>query len=191
MYKKHIILIGGIPAAGKTTYAEHLSEKLAIPMLCKDHIKERLHDVIQYNPSVKEEAVRYGIAGYGVLYYVAEAMMKVGSPLILESNFTPQSEEALRRLIQRYGYAALTILFGGDMRTLHERFLRRDHSPDRHPGLVSSDYNFDFETFRSAVSQTINFNVGPPVMKIDATDFGRVSYEDITNEVLAFLHNQA
>lgn len=108
MYNKRIILIGGIPAAGKTTFAAYLSEKLQIPMICKDHIKECLYDVLQYDTSTREIAVKHGIAGYSVFFHVAAA-------------------------------------------------------------------------------PTMDFSLGPPVIKIDATDFGRVSYDDITEAVLAFL----
>ena len=40
----YCILVTGIPAAGKSTMAQFLSEQLQIPMISKDKIKEQLFD---------------------------------------------------------------------------------------------------------------------------------------------------
>ena len=47
--KPYIILIAGVPASGKTAYARHVAEKLHIPFIGKDNIKEKLYDSLQWD----------------------------------------------------------------------------------------------------------------------------------------------
>lgn len=44
-----------MPASGKTTFANYLAEKLQLPLLCKDSLKELLWDKIQYDTTVRSE----------------------------------------------------------------------------------------------------------------------------------------
>lgn len=43
-----VVLVTGIPAAGKSVLAEKLSEDLGIPWFSKDSIKEELYDTIGF-----------------------------------------------------------------------------------------------------------------------------------------------
>ncbi len=43
------ILVTGIPASGKSTMAEYLSEALHIPVISKDKIKEILFDTVGFH----------------------------------------------------------------------------------------------------------------------------------------------
>ena len=44
----YCILIAGLPAAGKTTISESLSQSLNLPVLSKDKIKELLYDTVGF-----------------------------------------------------------------------------------------------------------------------------------------------
>lgn len=44
----YCILVTGIPAAGKSTIANFIAEKLNIPMMSKDGIKEILFDEVGF-----------------------------------------------------------------------------------------------------------------------------------------------
>ena len=43
-----IIVISGLPGSGKSHLAEYIAEKLKLPMICKDSIKEVLFDTIGF-----------------------------------------------------------------------------------------------------------------------------------------------
>ena len=79
------ILITGLPASGKTTFAMHLGQELGLPMLSKDRIKEILYDTLGFQSP--EEKVSLSIAGTSLLYYYAESLMRAGQSFILENNF--------------------------------------------------------------------------------------------------------
>ena len=70
----YCILVAGMPASGKSTIAEKISEALEIPMLSKDAIKEVLFDDLGFRS--REEKVRLGVAAMHILYYSADRVMK-------------------------------------------------------------------------------------------------------------------
>ena len=117
----YCILVTGIPASGKSTMAEYLSEALCIPMLSKDKIKEILFDTIGFHS--RAEKVALGTGAMGIMYYFAEQMMKTGQPFILENNFENVSKPGIQKLLSRYGCHAVTVrLFGDDSRGNGEHY---------------------------------------------------------------------
>lgn len=130
----YCILVTGIPAAGKSTMAEALSERLKIPVISKDTIKELLFDNVGFQS--RAEKVKLGIASMEIMYYAAGQLMKAGQPFILENNFEYSSEQGMKNLLEKYQYSALTITLTGDYKVIYQRFLARDLSPDWHRGHV-------------------------------------------------------
>lgn len=76
----YCILVTGIPAAGKSTMAEAISERLKLPVISKDTIKELLFDNVGFQS--RAEKVNLGIASMEIMYYVAGQLMKAGQPFI-------------------------------------------------------------------------------------------------------------
>lgn len=133
----YCILVTGIPAAGKSTLAGFLSECLHLPLISKDQIKEIMYDDIGFRS--RAEKVSLGIAGMNVMYYMAGQLMKVKQPFILENNFENVSRDGLMKLLDQYDYKAITITLTGDYRSIYQRFLQRNDSPERHRGHVVND----------------------------------------------------
>jgi len=185
--KSYLIIIAGIPASGKTTYGKHIAEKLRIPFICKDSIKEKLYDAIHYDTSKRENLQLYGTASYSVFFHIAECLMKADISFVLESNFTPFSSEVLLPLVQQYSYRPLTILFDADMKVLHKRFCERDVTDERHPGLASkSDAFSDFDTFKNGALPFREFCVGDK-LTVDTTDFSKINYVNVDTLVKKFI----
>ena len=90
----YCILVTGIPAAGKSTMAEALSERLRLPVISKDAVKELLFDNVGFQS--REEKVNLGIAGMEIMYYVAGQLMRAGQFFILENNFEYSSEQVCK-----------------------------------------------------------------------------------------------
>ena len=179
-----MILIAGISGTGKTTYARHIADKLHIPFIGKDNIKEKLYDVLQYDTEKQGNSQLYGAASYSVFFHIAECLMKADISFVLESNFTLSSVEVLAPLAQKYKYHTLTVLLDADMETLDKRIQERDATSERHPGLKlpSGQYiplNFNCANYR-------NFCIGEKII-IDTTDFTKVSYSEIDDLVIDFI----
>ena len=197
----YCILVTGIPAAGKSTMAEVVSEKLKLPVISKDAIKEVLFDNVGFQS--RAEKVKLGIASMEIMYYVAGQLMKAGQPFILENNFEYSSEHGVKTLLEKYQYSALTITLTGDYKVIYQRFLERENSPDRHRGHIVNDCyperkENNQETLKSKTVTYENFVRGIEKrgfdafcadgrqIKVDTTDFSKINMEELFSQIAAW-----
>ena len=197
----YCILVTGIPAAGKSTMAEALSERLKLPVLSKDAIKELLFDHVGFQS--RAEKVNLGIAGMEIMYYAAGQLMKAGQAFILENNFEYSSEQGMKSLLEKYQYSALTITLTGDYKVIYQRFLERESSPDRHRGHVVNDCypekkennmktlkakTISYENFVCGIEKRgfDAFCVDGKQIKVDITDFSTINMEELFSQIEAW-----
>ena len=197
----YCILVTGIPAAGKSTMAEAISERMKLPVISKDTIKELLFDNVGFQS--RAEKVKLGIASMEIMYYAAGQLMKAGHPFILENNFEYSSEYGIKSLIKKYEYSALTITLTGDYNVIYQRFLERESSPDRHRGHVVNDCYpekvgdslktlkakvISYENFVRGIEQRgfDAFCVDGGQIKIDTTDFSKINMEELFSRIRAW-----
>ncbi|MEY8412544.1 AAA family ATPase [Lachnospiraceae bacterium 62-26] len=196
--KMYCILVTGIPAAGKSTMAEVMSERLKLPVISKDTIKERLFDNVGFQS--RAEKVKLGIASMEIMYYAAGQLMKAGQPFILENNFEYSSEQGIKSLLEKYQYSALTVTLTGDYKVIYQRFLKRENSPDRHRGHVVNDCypekkknnlktlkaeTISYENFVCGIEKRgfDAFCVDGRQIKVDTTDFLEINMEELFSQI--------
>ncbi len=80
---------------------------------CPFSVRMLLKSTCTVSPEISH---RYGGAAYEVFYYAARQVMRAGCPLILESNFTPQSADVLKPIIESFGYEGFTFLFDANLK---------------------------------------------------------------------------
>lgn len=197
----YCILVTGIPAAGKSTMAKAISERLKLPVISKDTIKELLFDNVGFQS--RAEKVKLGIASMEIMYYVAGQLMKAGQPFILENNFEYSSEHGIKNLLEKFQYSALTITLTGDYKVIYKRFLNRESSPDRHRGHVVNDCypekkennlktlqtkTISYENFVRGIEQRgfDAFCVDGSQIKVDTTDFSKINMEELFSQIAAW-----
>lgn len=195
----YCILIGGLPAAGKSTLARELSWRLGLPMFSKDGIKELLYDAVGFQS--RAEKVALGVGAMEAMYYAAGQVMARGGSVILENNFESASLPGLRALLERYGARPLTVLLTGDPAALYRRFLERDQSPRRHRGHVVNTRYPEPEGERApyvpmSFAQYVegftrrgmdSFDPGGPRITVDATDLDKVDGRALAERIQAYL----
>ena len=181
--------------------AEIMSERLKLPVISKDTIKELLFDNVGFQS--RGEKVNLGIASMEIMYYAAGQLMKAGQPFILENNFEYSSEYGIKNLIEKYQYSALTITLTGDYKVIYQRFLERENSPDRHRGHVVNDCypekkennlknlkakTISYENFVSGIEQRgfDAFCVDGRQIKVDTTDFSKINMEELFSQIEAW-----
>ena len=187
-----LILVAGVPASGKSTYASYLGRKLRCPVISKDKIKEKLFDTVGFNS--REEKRKLDVCATEVMYMLAEADMKAGINVILDNNFENSSVPSLEKLLSATGATPITVRFQGDMEIIYNRFVRRDSNPRRHRGhVVNTRYPeiepekyipMGLETFISRYTDRgmTTFSVGK-LITVDCTVPGSIDYYEVTKKV--------
>ena len=177
---KKIIVITGYLAAGKTTFAARLSQRLGVPYFSKDLVKIALNR--SFPVENRAESRQLSAIAFDAMTFNAERFMEVGLPLIIEANFTMKENhgglkegDALRALIVRYDYKSLTYIFLGDLPVLYKRFAARDMLAER--GTANKMWGeYTFEDYLEDNVHLAEFDIGGEIVKIDATDFEAVDF---------------
>jgi broad-specificity NMP kinase len=95
---KKLIIITGYVAGGKTTFSLKLSKELNIPCFNKDLIKIEMGKNFSVNN--REDSKHLSVATFNIMMHILENFMKVGQPLIIESNFGYTNGDAIKELLK-------------------------------------------------------------------------------------------
>jgi len=191
-----LIIIAGMPASGKSTYARKLSRAVGYPVLEKDNIKEELFDTLGF--TCYAEKRQHDVAATAVLLRVADDMLTCGQSLILVNNFRDDAKEALEKLIAKHDCRCVILFFGGDGNAFYRRYVERDNAHARHLGHVLQDHfpprpgdSLDYEMTREEFRQKFEMLgmdklqvEGGVRIVVDATDPSLINVEELNSAVI-------
>ena len=133
-----LIILAGMPASGKTTFANKLSAALQYPVLEKDAIKEELFDVIGFQNYTQKRLM--DTAATAVLLRCADSLLQSGQSLIVVNNFRKDAEPAVEQLLEKHRCRCVFVCFGGDGDAFYRRYVERDNRGERHLGHVLQEH---------------------------------------------------
>ncbi len=177
-----IILISGYCATGKSTFSQILSEKIHIPSLNKDTLKECLGDNIGSEQT--STIPKLSTTTVSLMIFMAEELLKANVNFILEANFKEHEIEKLRNLINKYKSECLTYLFKGDLQTLYKRYIERDQI--RH--WVHTACTVSVDEFIDSQKTLGEIKIGK-MINVDSTIFSNVDYDYLICQAQDFLEN--
>ncbi|HEX9039023.1 MAG TPA: AAA family ATPase [Ktedonobacterales bacterium] len=127
-----LLIVNGLPSAGKTTLARRLAADLALPVFSRDAIHETLYDALGTQGEVVSPAL--GSAAFALLYTSAGTVLAAGQPVIIEAYFGRAALRTaeLARLRETRVFTPFQIVCAADGRVLLRRFLARAGSSERH-----------------------------------------------------------
>ena len=126
-----LLIVNGHPATGKTALAQFLSHRLALPLLSKDYVKETLGDYL--GTTSCEDSVHLGRAAFETIFTLAEAWLRSGVSVILESPIRADMEDSrIARLESECPCTATQIVLTADPAILSDRYRRRSRESPRH-----------------------------------------------------------
>ncbi|MFC4638116.1 AAA family ATPase [Deinococcus hohokamensis] len=156
-----VLVISGLPAAGKTTLATALAAELRWPLVTRDEYKAVL---LKGLPAASPRDL--GPLSFALMWQVAGVILRSGRPLILETHFhRPQSEGHILDLAREYGAALAQIFCEAQLPELARRHAERVAS-GRRPGI---DLPFEHAALPPQACWA-PLNLGPaPLLRVDTT----------------------
>jgi predicted kinase len=185
LYHPNIIIVTGRPAAGKSTLAKWLSQELKCPLVSKDTIREELFERLGWKD--RKWAQELGKASVDMMFYFARAELEVGHSIIMDNSFYPPvSNPRFQDLKEKYHAESIQLVCDSDRETLFQRFKSRADLGNRHPGH-GDQYVLDELYANLADHSSQILEIGGFVIDVDTTDFAKVDYQGILNQVKSLL----
>ncbi len=187
-----VLLIAGMPGAGKTVQAHYFSERYGMPFFYKDMFKEILFDTVGFRSLEEKNAL--DLASMRQMLKAAAAVTESGHNAIIESNFMDSDRPELDRFVQETSQQIVTLRFDCDLDVIYDRCVERDKSGTRHPGHYLMDCyppkdgkllpyvpQCTREEYKAGSYDTgvISFEYGPTVT-VDTTDFDKMDLAPAT-----------
>ncbi len=130
-----LIIVCGLPASGKTTFATELSRQINIVCLHKDSIKESLY--INTGSTTLDDSRRVGLLSVRLLLELAEGIIANDIDVILEAPFSyAEDYHIFDKWISKYDVVVYNIICSTPTKELKDRFNSRPrhhahHDPER------------------------------------------------------------
>ncbi|MFN8622829.1 MAG: AAA family ATPase [Chloroflexota bacterium] len=160
---KQAILVNGVPASGKSTVARALGDRLGLPVLSLDAVKEVLFAELGHRDADREWGRTLGRASIGSIWALL-AGFPPGSTAIVEAWFRRPPHDPVLAGLARAGVDRWVELWcHADPDTLAARYAARERAPG-HP--APEDYVEELRAL-GAIATPMGLS---PVLDIDTTD---------------------
>lgn len=160
-----LVLVTGLPCAGKSTLARQLAAGLELPYHAKDELKERLFEAL--GSGDRAWSRRLSAAAFELLFHLAGVELAAGRSAVVEGNFTPAREGARwAELVGRHRARAAQVLVTAPGPELLRRF--RARAGTRHPGHLDQELLAELEPVLLS-AQVEPLELAGPLLRVDTS----------------------
>lgn len=170
---KTALLINGLPASGKSRLGQVLAQRLGLPVLTLDAVKEALFDTLGDGDGDRAHGRMLGRASLAAIWNLLAAFPD-GSTVILEAYFGTHGIETVTKGLARAGIGRTAEIWcHARPETLAQRYVDRvPHRHRSHPGA-----SFGPELAAKAAT-AVPFGLGP-LLRVDTDDPAAIDVDAI------------
>ena len=160
-----VILVNGLPAAGKSTLAPSLASALSLPLLSKDTIKETHADVLGSDPPPGLTQRQWNRQLGAAASYTMWALLSASTPgAVLESSWRADVRGFVEAGLRQAGVVQVAEVWcEAPLEVLRERFARRWASSHAIHGAAPDD-----DEWAQMVKHAEPLSLGP-VLRVDTS----------------------
>lgn len=115
-----LLLMHGLPGAGKSAFARQFSDMLSSAHVNSDRLRYELYDDPKFTTSENNTVLRLGA-------YMTETLLKVGASVVFDMHLpTQRLRDNLKRLAEDYGAVLIIVWVQTDVETASWRASHRD-----------------------------------------------------------------
>lgn len=127
----------GLPATGKTTLSQKVSEALRLPLISRDEIKVQIMDKVGWGD--REWSKKVGQASYSLLDYTIKQLSLSKSSFIVESDFAPKFANEQFNLMHQQGYDVIQVICTARNDVIIDRWKKRAANDASHPSSTEGE----------------------------------------------------
>jgi|GEM_PF-1885909 len=184
MERAKVIIVSGPPCAGKTTLAEKLAKRFKLPIISRKMIRDLLfntydcEDLSIFNKSRQ--------VGFNIMFILIKLFLHRSQSFIIDSAFnSDRSRKKICEFQKKYKFDCLLIDLRATGEVLWSRYQARIKLEQKR-----QDYFFNSRLRQIKKLAFRGFTPAPKIsgktIKIDMTNFKKVNYQKIIQEVKAF-----
>ncbi|XLQ20195.1 MAG: AAA family ATPase [Candidatus Moraniibacteriota bacterium] len=182
-----IIVVTGVPASGKTVFAQKVGNKFNLPLFSKDSLKELLFDYVGVEN--RDLSRKFGMASFELLYEITEQLMRTDVAHVIEGNFDREfASNVLNKKMEKYDCEFLQFNFYAQKNIIRERFEKRwdnrNVKNSRHKGHMDNE---NLEIVENTGGKNKALDIPGELIEVDTTNFDNVDYKQLNQKISEFL----